>query len=257
MSSDPQGVAPVLEARRLRKAFGRLDVLKGIDLDLDAARITVLLGANGAGKSTLMRLLAGDLLPDQGAVRIRGVDLATHPATARRGLVHVSQSPPLAPFLTTREHAEAMIAFRSLARDAAMANLEQVAARLGLRDQLDRPTRVLSGGMQQKAALSLALASEVPLVLLDEPHAGLDIPSAIALRELMMQRRASATAFLVASHLAEASLAIADRAVVLARGNMVLDLDAPALATFGGDARRFEAHVLEAMAAPTAEGEPG
>ncbi len=216
MSGTMEGIAPVLEARRLRKSFGRLPVLQGIDLDLEAARITVLLGANGAGKSTLMRLLAGDLLPDQGVVHVRGVDLRTHPAAARRGLIHVSQSPPLAPFLTTREHAEALISFRNLAPDAAMSQLERVAARLGMAGQLDRPTRILSGGMRQKAALSLALISEVPLILLDEPHAGLDIPSAIALRELMSEQRSAGTALLVASHLAEASLAIADRALVLA-----------------------------------------
>ena len=131
MSGTMEGIAPVLEARRLRKSFGRLPVLQGIDLDLEAARITVLLGANGAGKSTLMRLLAGDLLPDQGVVHVRGVDLRTHPAAARRGLIHVSQSPPLAPFLTTREHAEALISFRNLAPDAAMSQLERVAAECG------------------------------------------------------------------------------------------------------------------------------
>ncbi len=256
MSPPVEGIAPVLEARRLRKFFGRLPVLRGIDLDLASARITVLLGANGAGKSTLMRLLAGDLLPDQGVVRVRGVDLKTHPAAARRGLIHVSQSPPLAPFLTTREHAEAMIAFRSLAPDEAMARLEQVAARLGLEGQLERPTRVLSGGMRQKAALSLALTSGVPLILLDEPHAGLDIPSAIALRELMTEQRAAGTALLVASHLAEASLAVADRALVLSEGLIVLDLDANALADFNGDARAFEKRVLAAMANLAAEDGP-
>ena len=251
----PEANAPVLEARRLRKTFGKLAVLRGVDLDLAPGRVTVLLGANGAGKSTLMRILAGDLMADQGAVRVRGCDLNTHPAQARGHLIHVSQSPPLAPFLTTHEHAEAMIAFRSLASGPALVRLAEVADLLGLSGHLDRPVRVLSGGMQQKAALTLALASEVPLILFDEPHAGLDIPSAIALRQLIEDRRDHGTALLVASHLAEASLAIADRALVLAAGRLVLDLSAEQLATFDGDARAFEVQVLQAMAAGPVEPE--
>ena len=253
MTSAPEAIAPVLEARRLRKTFGKLAVLRGVDLDLAPGRVTVLLGANGAGKSTLIRVLAGDLLPDQGLIRVRGSDLTTHPAQARRHLIHVSQSPPLAPFLTTYEHAEALIAFRALAAGPAMARLTELADALGLTGHLDRPVRVLSGGMQQKAALSLALASEVPLILFDEPHAGLDIPSAIALRRLIEDRRDQGTALLVASHLAEASLAIADRALVLAAGRLVLDMDTDHLATFNGDARAFEEQVLQAMAAAATE----
>lgn len=247
MTAVPDPCAPALEARRLRKAFGKITVLRGIDLDLFAGRVTVLLGANGAGKSTLMRVLAGDLLADQGVVLVRGCDLNEQPTQARRNLIHVSQSPPLAPFLTTREHGEAMFEFRSLEADAATARLTEYAAALGLDGHLDRPVRVLSGGMQQKAALALALASEARLILLDEPHAGLDIPSAITLRRLIQRSRDRGTALLVASHLAEASLAIADRALVLAAGQLVLDLNTEELAEFGGDARAFEQQVLAAM----------
>lgn len=255
MTTTGEGLAPVLEARRLRKSFGQLAVLRGVDLDLAPGQVTVLLGANGAGKSTLMRVLAGDLLADQGVVRVAGCDLNTAPAQARGHLMHVCQSPPLAPFLTTHEHAEAMIAFRSLASEPAMARLAACAEVLGLTGHMDRPVRVLSGGMQQKAALTLALASDVPLILLDEPHAGLDIPSAIALRRLIEDRRDHGTALLVASHLAEASLAIADRALVLAAGRLVLDLDSDHLATFNGDARAFEEQVLQAMATAPVEPE--
>lgn len=248
MSAPAPQTASALSARRIKRSFGPLDVLRGVDIDLHAGQVTVLLGANGAGKSTLIRVLAGDLCADQGVVRVAGHDLDADPDAARRHLVYLAQSPPLAPFLTAREHAEAMIAFRERPRDEAMAELERCAHALAIGADLDRPVRALSGGMRQKAALSLAFATAAPLVMLDEPHAGLDIPSALAMRTLITTRRDAGTAFLVASHLAEAALAIADRALVLAKGLLVADLGPDELRAFGGDARAFEQTVLEAMA---------
>lgn len=234
-----------LGARGIRKSYGAQPVLHGVDLDLAAGTTTVLLGANGAGKTTLVRILAGELLADVGAIKISGHDIGTPDAI--KALAHVAQDPPLADFLTTREHAIAMAGLRGRPTDELAAELEACAERLELLPHLDRPVFALSGGMRQKAALCLAFAAGADTILLDEPYAGLDIRSAHALRELIDNKRAAGVALLVASHLAEAALAVADRAIVLAGGRIALDLDKPALLSFGGDPRAFEQAVLAAM----------
>ena len=124
--------APILSARSLRKSYGCQEVLRGIDLDLAAGHVTVVLGENGAGKSTLLRVLAGDLRPSAGEVSVDGHSVGAQPDTARARLVYVAQHPPLAPLLTLREHAEAMGAFRGLGRDAAQASLTELSTALRL-----------------------------------------------------------------------------------------------------------------------------
>lgn len=238
---------PLLQATSVQKCYGPHLVLAGVDLTLDAAQVTVILGENGAGKTTLMRVLAGDLPADGGRIAILGYDLEGAPEAARKGLVYVAQHPPLAPLLSLREHAEALVAFRGLDPTQATADLLALAGVFTLGHALDKPVRALSGGMAHKAALTLAFLARTPLVLLDEPHAGLDVRSALALRRLIQGRRAEGTAFLLASHLAEATLAVADRALVLRQGQLVLDLDAKDLKAFDGSARAFEQAVLAAM----------
>ena len=236
-----------LAARQLHQSWLAQPILKGIDLDLAPGTVTVLLGANGAGKSTLIRILAGELVPDRGAVKIAGFTLGEQDDQGRAALAHVAQSPPLAPFLSALEHAEAMIGWRKLDAEPTLALLRDHADALQISRALERPTRVLSGGMRQKAALCLGLAAQTNVLLLDEPYTGLDIRSALALRRLLQTHRDNGCAILVASHLAESALAIADRAVVLSRGQLALDLDGDALAAFDGDARAFEQAVLVAM----------
>ncbi|MBM4341842.1 MAG: ABC transporter ATP-binding protein [Deltaproteobacteria bacterium] len=239
-------MAPVLTARGVVRRYGARAVIDGIDLDLSAGEVAVLLGENGAGKTTLMRALAGELSLDGGSVAVVGVDLAREPERARRGLVHVSQRPALAPLATLREHAEALAGFRGLDPSWPV-ELAELAAALRLADAIDAPVRALSGGMQHKAALVLGLLARPPLVMFDEPHTGLDVRSALALRDLVRARRAGGTAFLLASHLAEATLALADRAVVLRGGRVGRVFGSDELAGFCGDARHFEREVLAAM----------
>jgi len=237
----------ILRARGLTKRYGTQPVLHGIDLDLAPGRVTVVLGENGAGKTTLMRLLAGDLRPDDGTVHVGGADLHGTPDVARKQMIFTAQHPPLAPLLSLRDHAEALIALRGLDPGRAAHELASLAEVFTLSHAMDRPVRALSGGMAHKAALSLAFLAETPLILLDEPHSGLDVRSALALRGRILARKAAGTAFLLASHLAEATLAVADRAFVLAQGRIALDLGPAELAAYRGDARAFEADVLRAM----------
>lgn len=237
----------LLQATGVVRRYGQRAVIDGLDLHVDRGEILVLLGENGAGKTTLMRTLAGELAAHGGAIEIDGCPLHRDPEMARRALIYVAQHPSLAPLASLREHATALAGFRNLEPTATVTALQALATDLRLADALDLPIRALSGGMQHKAALILAFLAQTPLMMLDEPHTGLDVRSALALRGLILQRKAAGTAFILASHMAEASLAVADRALVLRGGKVGRAFGRAELHSFGGDARAFELAVLAAM----------
>ena len=239
----------ILAAQGLCQQYGSQKVLDGIDLTLEPGQITVVLGENGAGKSTLLRTLACELplVSAPATFQIAGLDGVRNPEGAAQKLIHVAQHPPLALLLTPLEHVQALIAFRHLESEATRSRMQHIAQALRIDSVLDRPVRALSGGTAHKVALMLAFLAQTPLILLDEPHAGLDVRSALALRALIRESRDVGTSLLLASHLAEATLAVADRALVLAKGRWALDLNTNQLSDFKGDARRFEAAVLQAM----------
>jgi ABC-2 type transport system ATP-binding protein len=243
---------PLLHATTLTKSWGPLPVLRGLDLIVEPSQIAVIMGENGAGKSTLLACLAGDASLDAGSVTVKGIDLRAEPDRARRHLLHLAQHPPLAQDLSPNEHATAMAGFRDRDKQATLAEFQRLATVLRCDAWLHRPVRALSGGTAHKVALALAFAAGADLLLLDEPHAGLDVRSALALRALILEARAAGRSLILASHLAEATLAVADRALVLHKGRFTLDLDRAALAEFHGDARAFEQAVLAGMDAEPA-----
>lgn len=237
----------ILVAQGVCQQYGAQKVLDGINLTLQPGQVTVILGENGAGKSTLLRTLACELAATQGSLQIGEFDALRSPELAAAALIHVAQHPPMAQGLTPDEHVQALIAFRHLQPGETRARLQHIAQALRIEGVLARPVRALSGGTTHKVALMLAFLAQTPLILLDEPHAGLDVRSALALRALIREARDAGTSLVLASHLAEATLAVADRALVLANGRWALDLDATQLADFKGDSRQFEAAVLQAM----------
>ena len=198
-------VSAILQATGLVQRYGEQIVLAGVDLTLQPGQVTVVLGENGAGKSTLLRTLACELAPFEGALQIGDRDAIRQPEQAARQLIHVAQHPPLAQQLTPQEHVEALLAFRALPVAETHARMQAIAQSLRIDGVLNRPVRALSGGTAHKVALMLAFLAKTPRVLLDEPHAGLDVRSALALRGLIRESRDAGTAFVLASHLAEAT----------------------------------------------------
>jgi ABC-2 type transport system ATP-binding protein len=248
--SPPVPATPILEAAGLCRSYGAQRVVDGVDLRVARGEIVALMGSNGAGKSTLLGLLAGEILPDQGQVLVAGTDLAVEPEKARARLIHVPQQPPLAPFLSLREHAGILAGLRGLDVAASERDLSALAEAFALSPALGRPVRVLSGGMAHKAALCLGFLAGTPLVLLDEPHAGLDLGSGLALRGLIEERARAGTGFVIATHESAAALALAHRVVVLAAGRVAAVLGPADLAALAGRTADFEAAVLRAMRAP-------
>ena len=222
---------PLLSARGLVRAFGALQVLRGVDLDVRAGEMLAVAGPNGAGKTTLLRLLAGLMRPSAGEVRIRGQRPTRDDPGPRRAIGLLSHHTFLYDDLTPAEnlHFTARLYGLADAAGAARAALEDV----GLTARADTPVRHLSRGLLQRAAIARALLHQPDILLLDEPFTGLDAPSADRFRALLASQLARGRALvLVSHHLAEA-WDLATHVAVLSGGRWALEGSRPSdLAAF-------------------------
>jgi len=213
--------APLLSAHGLVRAFGALQVLRGVDLEVRAGELLAVAGPNGAGKTTLLRLLAGLMRPSAGDVWVRGRRLSRDDPGARRSIGLLSHHTFLYDDLTPAENLQFTARLYGLPDPAGAARtaLEEV----GLAGRADTPVRHLSRGLLQRAAIARALLHQPDILLLDEPFTGLDAPAADRFRALLASQLARGRALvLVSHHLAEA-WELATRVAVLAGGRWVLE----------------------------------
>jgi ABC-2 type transport system ATP-binding protein len=215
---------PTLEAADLVKTFGKTRALDGLSLTMQPGEVLALLGPNGAGKTTFVNLVATLIRPDQGTLRVQGIDVARDPGTVRRSIALAGQSAAVEPTMTGRENV-VMVArlFGASAADArrdAAAVIEQ----MGLTDAADRLARTYSGGMRRRLDLGASLVARPRLLLLDEPTTGLDPRSRLELWDVIRSLVANGTDVLLttqyldeADHLAS-QIAIIDHGRVIASG---------------------------------------
>ncbi len=210
---------PLAETRAVSKAFGPVQALDRVSLELAPGQVLALLGPNGAGKTTLVKVLLGLLKPDRGEARIFGQD-PTRPG-ARRGLGATPQESGFPPTLRVREVLALVRAHYPEPEDA-----RELLQRFGLAPLARRLASGLSGGERRRLSLALAFAGRPALVVLDEPTAGLDVAARRALwREIKGFRDRGGGVLLTTHDLNEAD-ALADRVAILHRGRL-LAVDRP------------------------------
>jgi energy-coupling factor transport system ATP-binding protein len=215
--------APLAAVRDLHHAYGSRPALRGVSLEVRPGEFVALMGRNGSGKSTLLRHLVGLLKPDQGQVTVAGLDVRRVAlAEIIRTVGYVPQDPGTLLFNDT---VAAELAFtrrgHALPRDeAADADL---LARLGLGDVAGRDPRDLSVGQRQRVALASILVAGPQLLLLDEPTRGLDYEQKRQLARLLREQKQEGQAIVMATHDVELVAACADRVVLLAEGQVVVD----------------------------------
>jgi heme exporter protein A len=209
--------SPLLEARGLRRSFGRVPVLRGIDLSLGPGEALAVAGPNGAGKTTLLRLLAGLMRPTAGEIRIKGERLAPGLSEARRSVGLLSHQSLLYDDLTLLENLTFTARLYRLGQPRRVA--ETALDRAGLRDRAGDVPRRLSRGLLQRAAIARAMLHEPSILLLDEPFTGLDANAADRLRaDLQTRLERGLGLVLVTHHLAEA-WDLASRVALLVNGS--------------------------------------
>jgi ABC-2 type transport system ATP-binding protein len=207
----------------------------GIDLDIDAGQIFGLLGPNGAGKTTLVRQLVGLAAPDEGTIALFGHDLVADRSLAARLVGYLAQDEPALAELPVRLAVETTARLRGVARHAAGHTATALIDELSLGPIADRPLVRLSGGQRRLACLASALAADRPLLILDEPTAGLDPVARRAVWSALRRRRDEhgVTVVLVTHNVAEAE-SVMDRVAVLDRGRIIA-CDTPARLTAAVD----------------------
>jgi ABC-2 type transport system ATP-binding protein len=224
-----------IEVQGVRRAFGDVLAVDSITLTARPGEVTALIGPNGSGKTTLLLMLATLLVPDQGQIRVDGLDPVTQPAEVRARIGWMPDGFGTWDALTVREVLHTIAAAYRIPADRARARTEELLTTVHLEDLGDRRARVLSRGQKQRLGLARALINDPSVLLLDEPASGLDPRSRIELRDVLRGLAAQGRTVLVSSHILTELQEVADRAVIIARGRSLetqsLDGDFVATAT--------------------------
>jgi len=213
-----------LQVRGLRKSFDGLEVLKGIDFEVQPGEIFVVMGPSGSGKSVLLKHLIGLEPPDEGEILINGESVQTPEIAAKYRMALVFQSGALLNSLTVGENVGLYLSEHRLKPPAEIAQIvSEKLADVGLKDVIDKMPSDLSGGMKKRVAIARALVIEPQLILYDEPTSELDPLSAIVIgEEILRLKRDIHVTSLVVTHDRDLAFSVADRMAVIAEGRILI-----------------------------------
>lgn len=214
----------MIEVSDLHVAYRHVEAVRGVSLRVDEGEIVTVLGLNGAGKTTLLQAIVGRVRPKRGRITFLGEDItrASMTSIARRGIALVPEGRHIFPRMTVAENLR-LAATTDRGRLDAAAKLASALDRYpALTSLMDRPAGLLSGGEQQQLAIARALLTDPRLLILDEPSLGLAPSITDRLFETIAELRAEGTTILIVEQNVGRTLAIADRAYVMARGVVTL-----------------------------------
>ncbi|MBO6509606.1 MAG: ABC transporter ATP-binding protein [Roseibium sp.] len=218
----PSSSLAALEILNLHKRFSE-PAVNDLSLSVREGEFYALLGPNGAGKTTTLRMVAGLLQADAGAVRICGIDAFADPVAAKKVLAWVPDEPMVYDKLTPLEYLEFVAGLWSMDADLARFKADSLLEAFGLGPYANERCGGFSKGMRQKVALAGALIHEPRLIILDEPLTGLDAGSARQVKQVLSGLVAQGVSIVMTTHILEVAERMADRIGIIARGQLVAE----------------------------------
>jgi len=212
-------MTPAIEFCGVHKQFGTLEALKGIDLRVEPGEFFGLLGPNGAGKSTLIHVLAGLVRASSGTAKVLGHDVRNDYRAARRSLGMVPQELVYDPFFTVRETLKIQSGYYGVRGNSAW--IDELLVGLDLVSKADTYTRMLSGGMKRRVLVAQALVHKPPVIVLDEPTAGVDVELRQNLWQFIRRLNAEGHTIMLTTHYLEEAEMLCSRIAMLKQGRIV------------------------------------
>ena len=212
-------MTPAIQIRQVHKRFGAVQALAGIDLEVAPGEFFGLLGPNGAGKTTLINVLAGLARADSGSVRVMGYDVVAEYRDSRRALGVVPQELVFDPFFSVRETLRIQSGYFGLKHNDAW--IDEVMHHLDLTGKADANMRSLSGGMKRRVLVAQALVHKPPVIVLDEPTAGVDVELRQGLWEFVRGLNRDGHTIVLTTHYLEEAEALCARIAMLKQGRIV------------------------------------
>jgi ABC-2 type transport system ATP-binding protein len=212
-----------IEAEGLRKTYGSVEALCGVDLRATEGTVLGLLGPNGAGKTTAVRILTTLLPPDGGSARVAGLDVVRDASKLRERIGLAGQYAAVDENLTGRENLEMVGRLYHLGGRLSRERADELLERFGLTDASARLVRTYSGGMRRRLDLAAALVARPPVLFLDEPTTGLDPVSRMGLWETIEARVAQGTTVLLTTQYLDEADRLADRIAVIDKGTVIAE----------------------------------
>ena len=239
----------IVEARGLVKKYGEVVALDGLDLSVSRGAIAALLGPNGAGKTTVVSILTTLIEPDEGSASVAGVDVLRRPAEVRKLIGLSGQYAAVDKDLSGYENLDMIGRLYRLGRKRSKVRARELLEQFDLVDAADRPVKTYSGGMRRRLDLAGALVDESPVLFLDEPTTGLDLPSRTELWNLIRDLVSRGTTLLLTTQYLEEADRLADDVLVIDNGRAIAQGTTDELKDMVGG-ERIEVRVVSPEAVP-------
>ena len=215
----------LLETQSLRKSYGGRWVVDGVNLRVGRGEIVGLLGPNGAGKTTTFYMVVGLIHPEQGKIRFKQSEITRLPMhrRARTGIGYLAQEPSIFRRLTVEENILAVLETLPLSRAARLGRLHELLQELGLTQLAKARADTLSGGERRRLEITRALVTQPTMLLLDEPFSGIDPIAVAECQEIIRGLRDRGLGILLTDHNVRETLAVTDRAYLMAEGRVLME----------------------------------
>ncbi len=210
---------PAIEVKQVCKRYGRLRALTDIDLEIHTGEFFALLGPNGAGKTTLISIIAGLCLANSGSVKVMGHNVLTQYPQARLNLGVVPQELVYDPFFTVREVLLIQSGYYGIKDNHRW--VDEILEHLDLADKADANMRTLSGGMKRRVLVAQALVHKPPVIILDEPTAGVDVELRQTLWDFIRQLNQDGHTVILTTHYLEEAETLCNRVAMLKDGKII------------------------------------